>query len=108
MRVSNPAAEMSSGFHGLDEWPATIVLRCPNTIGADHTRSNRGSNRGKAVTIDRLSLSIPSHTGRELTSKHLIGERGNAHEAPAEREGLPGRMRMGAGFFEKARADSET
>ncbi|KAL7174753.1 hypothetical protein ACSBR1_043931 (mitochondrion) [Camellia fascicularis] len=43
-----------------------------------------------------------------LTSKHLIGERGNAHEAPAEREGLPGRMPMGAGFFEKARADSET
>ncbi|TXG46243.1 hypothetical protein EZV62_028274 [Acer yangbiense] len=43
-----------------------------------------------------------------LTSKHLIGERGNAHEAPAEREGLPGRMPMGAGFFEKARADSGT
>ncbi|OIT06415.1 60s ribosomal protein l2, mitochondrial [Nicotiana attenuata] len=89
MRVSNPAAEMSSGFLGLDEWPATFY-------------------RGQAVTIERLSLSIPSHTGKELTSKHLIGERGNAHEAPAEREGLPGRMPMGAGFFEKARADSET
>lgn len=82
--------------------------------------------RGQAVTIERLSLSIPSHTGREVKwqeghtpvwllaeySSHpniyLIGERGNAHEAPAEREGLPGRMPMGAGFFEKARADSET
>ncbi|MCE5165919.1 hypothetical protein HAX54_013156, partial [Datura stramonium] len=32
----------------------------------------------------------------------------HAHEAPAEREGLPGRMPMRAGFFEKARADSET
>lgn len=78
------------------------------------------------MTIERLSLSIPSHTGREVKwqeghtpvwllaeySSHpniyLIGERGNAHEAPAEREGLPGRMPMGAGFFEKARADSET
>ena len=40
--------------------------------------------------------------------QNLIGERGNTHEAPAEREGLPGRMPMGAGFFEKARADSET
>ncbi|PKI31774.1 hypothetical protein CRG98_047835 [Punica granatum] len=77
MRVSNPAAEMSSGFLGLDEWAATLY-------------------RGQAVTIERLSLSIPSHTGRELTSKHLIGERGNAHEAPAEREGLPGRMPMAA------------
>lgn len=82
--------------------------------------------RGQAVTIERLSLSIPSHTGREVKwqeghtpvwllaeySSHpniyLIGERGNAHEAPAEREGLPGRMPMGAGFFEKARAHSET
>lgn len=39
---------------------------------------------------------------------YLIGERGNTHEAPAAREGLPGHMPMGAGFFEKARADSET
>ena len=43
-----------------------------------------------------------------LTSKHLIEERGNAHEAQAEREGLPGRLKKGEGFFEKARADSET
>nr|YP_009242031.1 ribosomal protein L2 [Oryza minuta]AMQ23378.1 ribosomal protein L2 [Oryza minuta] len=82
-------------------------LRCPNTIGADHTRCYRGSKRGPAATIERLSLSIPSHTGREvkwqskrpyarvaprgvlLTSKHLIGERGNAHEAPAK--GRPAR-----------------
>ena len=41
-------------------------LRCPNTIGADHTRCYRGSKRGQAVTIERLSLSIPSHTGREV------------------------------------------
>lgn len=76
------------------------------------------------MTIERLSLNISSHTGREVQwqghtpvwllaeySSHpsyLIGERGNTHEAPAEREGLPGRMPMGAGFFEKARADSET
>lgn len=100
-------------------------LRDPKTIGADHTRCYRGSKRGQAVTIERFSLSIPSHTGREVKwqghtpvwllaeysshpKKDLIGERGKAHEAPAEREGLPGRMPMGAGFFEKARADSET
>ena len=38
----------------------------------------------------------------------MIGERGNAHEAPAEREGLLGRMPMGARFFEKARSDLRT
>ena len=27
MRVSNPAAEMSSGFLGVDEWPATFDVR---------------------------------------------------------------------------------
>ncbi|KAM3374599.1 hypothetical protein P3S68_013313 [Capsicum galapagoense] len=37
-----------------------------------------------------------------------MGKEGNAHEALEEREGLLGRMPMGAGFFEKARADSET
>ena len=41
-------------------------LRCPNAIGADHTRGPAGSKRGQAVTIERLSLSIPSHTGREV------------------------------------------
>jgi len=45
----------------------SVKLRSPNTIGADHTRSYRGSKRGQAVTIDRLSLSIPSHTGREVS-----------------------------------------
>ncbi|KAJ7949683.1 60S ribosomal protein L2, mitochondrial [Quillaja saponaria] len=35
-------------------------------IGADHTRCYRGSKRGHAVTIERLSLSIPSLTGREV------------------------------------------
>lgn len=85
MRVSNPAAEMSSGFLGFDERPATFFygeqkargiagwtnvneckLRCPNTIGADHTRCYRGSKRGQAMTIERLSLNISSHTGREV------------------------------------------
>lgn len=42
-------------------------LRCPNTIGADHTRCYHGSKRGQAVTIERLSLGIPSHTGREVS-----------------------------------------
>ncbi|KAK9986352.1 hypothetical protein SO802_031303 [Lithocarpus litseifolius] len=73
-------------------------LRCPNTIVVDHTSCYHGSKRGQAVTIERLLLDIPSHTGKE----------GNAHEAPAEREGLPGRMPMGVGFFEKVRFDSET
>ncbi|PHT74826.1 60S ribosomal protein L2, mitochondrial [Capsicum annuum] len=41
-------------------------LRCLNTIGADHTRCYHGSKRGQAVTIERLSLSIPSHTGKEF------------------------------------------
>ena len=27
MRVSNPAAEMSSGFLGVNEWPATFDVR---------------------------------------------------------------------------------
>ncbi|KAF8407371.1 hypothetical protein HHK36_006500 [Tetracentron sinense] len=57
--------------------------------------------QGKAIRPFGSSRSI-AHI------QNLIGERGNAHEAPAEREGLPGRMPMGAGFFEKARADSET
>ncbi|KAI5650280.1 hypothetical protein M9H77_36285 [Catharanthus roseus] len=43
-----------------------------------------------------------------LTSEHMIGERRNTHEAPVERESLPGCMPMGAGFFEKAWADSKT
>lgn len=39
MRVSNPAAEMSSGFRGLDEWPATIVVR--RAKGPGHCRMNQ-------------------------------------------------------------------
>lgn len=39
MRVSNPAAEMSSGFRGLDEWPATIVVR--RAKGPGHSRMNQ-------------------------------------------------------------------
>ena len=35
-------------------------------------------------------------------------DQGNTHEALAEREGLLGRMPMGAGFFKKAWSDSET
>ncbi|MCE3216702.1 hypothetical protein HAX54_007685 [Datura stramonium] len=76
----------------------------------------RGSKRGQAVTIERLSLSIPSHTGKRSNGKarpcpfgswsiaHIQTsdwERGNAHEAPA-REGLPGRMPMGADFPKSA------
>lgn len=39
MRVSNPAAEMSSGFLGLDEWPATFyVIRAK---GPGHSRMNQ-------------------------------------------------------------------
>uniref|UniRef100_K4CD64 Uncharacterized protein n=1 Tax=Solanum lycopersicum TaxID=4081 RepID=K4CD64_SOLLC len=79
-------------------------LRCPNMIGAYHTRFYRGSNRSQAVTIERLSLSIPSHTEKDVKWQG----KGKDHEAPAEREGLLCRMPMGAGFFEKARADSET
>ncbi|PKI63889.1 hypothetical protein CRG98_015725 [Punica granatum] len=45
--VSNPADEMSSEFLGLDEWAATFKRR-------------------QAVTIERLSRNIPSHTGREV------------------------------------------
>ncbi|KAA0031822.1 60s ribosomal protein l2 [Cucumis melo var. makuwa] len=77
------------------------------------------------MTIERFSLSIPSHTGREVKwqghmlvwlfveysshpNKDLIGEWGKAHKAPVEREGLLARMLMGAGLFEKAPADSET
>ena len=139
MRVSNPAAKMSSGFLGVDECrpPFTLEekkawgiagwtnvneckLRDPDRIGADHTRGYRGSKRGQVVTIERLSLSIPSHTGREVkwqghTPVWLLVEysshpniwlrNGATHKAPAEREGLPDRMSMGAGFFEKARAD---
>ncbi|MCD9560766.1 hypothetical protein HAX54_019557 [Datura stramonium] len=63
-------------------------LHCPNMIVANNIRCYRGSKRGQAVTIER--------------------EWGNAYEAPAEREGLPGRMPMGVGFFKKARADLET
>ncbi|KAG5580540.1 hypothetical protein H5410_051167 [Solanum commersonii] len=75
----------------------------------DHTPVfYRGSKRGRAVTIERLSLSIPSHTGKKLTSKHLIREWGNAHEAPVEREGLSGRMPIGVRFFKKAWANLET
>ncbi|KAF3674877.1 hypothetical protein FXO37_06170 [Capsicum annuum] len=39
---------------------------CKSTIGNDHTRCYHGSKRGQAVTIERLSLSIPSHTGKEV------------------------------------------
>ncbi|KAH0446751.1 hypothetical protein IEQ34_024421 [Dendrobium chrysotoxum] len=66
---------------------------------AEHNESKPKADQGSlpatkngACKVDRAPV---------LTSKHLIGERGNAHEAPAEREGLPGRMPMGAGFFEK-------
>ncbi|KAA0051145.1 ribosomal protein L2 [Cucumis melo var. makuwa] len=92
------------------------------TIGVDHTRCYHGSKRGQTMTIERFSLSIPSHTGRKVKwqghmpvwliaeyslhlNKNLIGEWGKTREALAEREGLPGYMPMGAGFFEKARAD---
>ncbi|GER48854.1 ribosomal protein L2 [Striga asiatica] len=39
MRVSNPAAEMSSGFLGLDEWPATFYVR--RAKGPGHSRMNQ-------------------------------------------------------------------
>lgn len=39
MRVSNPAAEMSSGFLGLDEWPATLYVR--RAKGPGHSRMNQ-------------------------------------------------------------------
>ncbi|CAN6888534.1 unnamed protein product [Brassica oleracea] len=67
----------------------------------DLTREERSN--GKAIRPFGSSRSIA-----HIQISYLIGERGNTHEAPAEREGLPGRMPMGAGFFEKARADSET
>lgn len=38
MRVSNPAAEMSSGFLGLDEWPATL----PFTLEEQKARGRAG------------------------------------------------------------------
>ncbi|KAG7530625.1 Ribosomal Proteins L2 RNA binding domain (mitochondrion) [Arabidopsis thaliana x Arabidopsis arenosa] len=67
----------------------------------DLTREERSN--GKAIRPFGSSRSIA-----HIQISYLIGERGNTHEAPTEREGLPGRMPMGAGFFEKARADSET
>lgn len=39
MRVSNPAAEMSSGFLGLDERPATFYVR--RAKGPGHSRMNQ-------------------------------------------------------------------
>lgn len=39
MRVSNPAAEMSSGFLGLDEWAATLYVR--RAKGPGHSRMNQ-------------------------------------------------------------------
>ncbi|CAF1724542.1 unnamed protein product [Brassica napus] len=67
----------------------------------DLTREERSN--GKAIRPFGSSRSIA-----HIQISYLIGERGNTHEAPAEREGLPGRMPMGAGFFEKTGADSET
>ena len=39
MRVSNPAAEMSSGFLGVDEWPATFDVR--RAKGPGHSWMNQ-------------------------------------------------------------------
>ncbi|KAK4353295.1 hypothetical protein RND71_028813 [Anisodus tanguticus] len=88
-------------------------LHCPNTIGADHTRCYRSSKRGQTMTIERLSLSIPSHTEKRSNGKVIrpFGSlRSIAHIQTSnwEREGLPCRMPMGVGFFEKAQAESET
>ena len=44
----------------------------------------------------------------QLTSKHLIGERDNTHEARAKSEGMPGHMPLATRFFKKVWSHSGT
>ncbi|KAF3648960.1 hypothetical protein FXO38_17900 [Capsicum annuum] len=78
-----------------------------------YTSKDAGSK--ETCTKDILFSALSSPKAKGETAPLSFGSsfgfpriKGNAHEALVEREGLPSCMPMGAGFFEKARADSET
>ncbi|PHU04911.1 60S ribosomal protein L2, mitochondrial [Capsicum chinense] len=82
-------------------WQETLWLVVASERNESKPKMDQGSLPAKTIGKGLKD-------GTRKVDRAPVLERGNIHEAPAKREGLPGRMPMGAGFFKKARANSET